>query len=157
MTNQVAATPARPEHSINLLVSDWLLIDATMDNHVNSAIDGAVPSGSEWESPGDARAETGATRPPAVARLGISIRQAGWDQIPGWPHDVEGFRTWPAPGQTATVTLTGVQWRLVVVALRHWAAVAESLSDAEVAARSRAIATALVRRLTERGRSPESP
>ena len=55
----------------------------------------------------------------------MSIRQAGWDQISGWPHDAEGFKTWPAPGQsqTTTVTLTGAQWDLVVAALLHWATV----------------------------------
>jgi hypothetical protein len=71
-----------------------------MDNHVQMAFDGR----------------------PRVARLGLSVRQAGWYQIPGWPYDLEGFATWPAPGQTATLTLTEEQWRLIVVALRHWAA-----------------------------------
>src|SRR5204863_1706089 len=64
-----------------------------------------------------------------AARVGTRFR--------GWPHDVEGFKTWPAPGQIATVTLTGAQWNLVVFALRYWADVDESMSDAKGAAESR--------------------
>ncbi|GAA2532520.1 hypothetical protein GCM10010201_35010 [Pilimelia columellifera subsp. columellifera] len=131
-----------------------------MDNHVQSAIDGAVPDGegdaAGWEegSAGDVGAEVEDVALPAVAQLGSSIRQAGWDQISGWPHDVAGFVTWPAPGQMATVTLSGAQWDLVVLALRHWADVDERLSDAAGAAKSRAVATALGRQLAARGWSP---
>lgn len=88
---------------------------------------------------------------PKVARVGSSIRQAGWDQIPGWPHDAEGFQTWPALRQMATMTLTSVQWSLVVFALQYWADVEEGLADAEAAAKSRAIATAIAQRLAEHG------
>jgi hypothetical protein len=86
-----------------------------MDNHVQSAIDGAVPDGMQegedageealdgdghegiggWdeegegdgrdESPGwDTEAEIEAMGLTRVAQLGTTIRQAGWDQIPGW-------------------------------------------------------------------------
>ncbi|MEU7905012.1 hypothetical protein [Actinoplanes sp. NPDC049118] len=150
----MTATSEQAEYPVRILISDWLLIDGTMDNHVQSAIDGAVPD----SVPGwDVAAKRSARKPPRVARLGNSIRQAGWDQIPGWPHDGEGFRTWPAPGQTATMTLTGLQWKLVVFALNCWADVDERMSDAEGAARSRAIATAVGQRLAEQGWSPESP
>jgi hypothetical protein len=153
----MTATSEQAEYSIQVLISDWLLVDGTMDNHIQSAIDGAVPDGWEQRPSWDTEEEMETTELPPVAQLGSSIRQAGWDQIPGWPHDVEGFRTWPAPGQTATMTLAGVQWNLVIFALHYWADVGVRLSDAEGAARSRAIATTIGQRLAEQGWSPESP
>jgi hypothetical protein len=178
---------ATSEHSVRMLISDWLFIDGTMDNHVQSAIDGAVPESMEegddtdeeawdgdgdddedgWDNDsddswdevpaGDTDTEVAASELPKVTRLGTSIRQAGWDQIPGWPHDAVGFQTWPAPGQLATMTLTGAQWSLVIFALHHWADVDERLSDAEGAAKSRAIATAIEHQLVKQGWSPELP
>ncbi|MEU7750305.1 hypothetical protein AB0B57_02680 [Micromonospora sp. NPDC049101] len=153
----MTAASQHAAYSIQVLISDWLLIDGTMDSHVQSAIDGAVPDGREELPRWDAEAETETTRLPTVAQLGSSIRQAGWDQIPGWPHDAEGFRTWPASGQTATMVLTNVQWNLVIFALHYWAEVAVRLSDAEGAARSRAIATVIGQRLAEQGWSPAPP
>ncbi|MCX4390384.1 hypothetical protein OG777_26165 [Micromonospora peucetia] len=152
----MAATSEQAEHSIQMLISDWLLIDGTMDNHVHSAIDGAVPVGWEEGPSWDTEAEMETTKLPTVAQLGTSIRQAGWDQILGWPHDAEGFRRWPAPGQMATMTLTNVQWDLVIFALNYWADVDVRLSDAEGAARSRAIATVIGQLLAEQRWSPES-
>jgi hypothetical protein len=165
-------TSEQAEYSIQVLISDWLLIDGTMDNHVQSAIDGSVQDdmGEEGDDPGneapdhdgpdehgwDCGAEIGTTELPRVAQLGTSIRQAGWDQIPDWPHDAEGFKAWPAPGQTAAMTLTGTQWKLVVIALHYWADVDERLSDDKGAAKSRAIAAAVGQRLAEQGWSPES-
>lgn len=173
----MATISEQTEYSIRVLISDWLIIDATMDNHVQSAIDGSVEGDvfaeqdhvsdelpdhdardeQSWdEGPdGDDEAEIGTTQLPPVAQLGTSIRQAGWDQIPGWPRRAGGFKTWPAPGETATVTLTGTQWTLAAAALHHWADVDERLSDAEGAARSRAIATALREQLAEQGWSRE--
>lgn len=155
----MTGTTKHARHSVQMLISDWLAIDGTMDNHAQSVIDGAAPDdmdeedGGLSESPGwDPDEEI--SRLPRTAQLAISIRRAGWDQIPGWPHDVEGFKTWPAPGQTATVTLTGAQWNLVVFALRYWADVDESMSDAKGTAESRAIADAVARRLVEQGWSP---
>jgi hypothetical protein len=155
----MTGTSRHAKYSVQMLISDWLIIDGTMDNHAQSSIDGAVPDdmdeedGRFSESPGwDAGEEM--SRLPRTARLAMSIRRAGWDQIPGWPHDVEGFKTWPAPGQMAMVTLTGAQWKLVVFALRCWADVHERLSDAQGAAKSRAIADAVGQRLVEQGWSP---
>lgn len=154
-------------HSIQLLISDWLLVDGTMDNHIQSAIEDAEPDGLDGGPDSDGGEDEGGWddefddarwpggEPPRVAQLGNSIRQAGWGQITGWPHDVAGFQTWPAPGQTATMTLTDAQWNLVVVALHYWAGVDERLSDTEGAARSRAVATAITHRLAEQGWSPE--
>ena len=114
--------------SVRMLISDWLLIDGTMDNHVQSAVDDARPD---------------------VAELGLSIREAGWRQLPDWPHSAEGFKTWPAPGQTATMTLTGAQWSLVVVALRHWADVSESLAKTGEADKSRTLADGIEQQLAK--------
>jgi hypothetical protein len=148
-----------------MLIRDWLFIDGTMDNHVQSAVDGAVPDTIDedderaGDTPTDRDTETdqAISRLPRVAQVGLSIRRAGWDQIPDWPHDVAGFTTWPAPGQMATVTLTRAQWKLIVFALRHWADVDERIADAENAATSRAIATAVEQRLVEQAGSPETP
>ncbi|MFC4907738.1 hypothetical protein [Actinomadura gamaensis] len=81
----------------------WLVIDAPLDNGV-----------SVEASRGDPR---------NVVELGSGIRQAGWVQNPGWPHEVKGFDTRPAPGQVSTMTLNQNQWELVVLALDCWAAV----------------------------------
>ena len=146
-------------YAIPLLIRDWLLIDGTMDNHVQSAIDGSVPDDlDEWaDDDGSEEEDEEDAELPKVARVGLGIRRAGWDQIPGWPHDARGFQTWPAPGQMATMTLTGRQWELVLSALHFWADVDESMSDTEGAAESRAAAAALRQRLTEVGWSPEQP
>ena len=157
----MTGTSKHAKHSVQMLIRDWLVIDGTMDNHAQSCVDGAAPDDMEEdgrlsESPGwDADEEISGL--PITAQVADSIRRAGWDQIPGWPHDGEGFKTWPALGQTATVTLTGVQWNLVVFALRYWADVDESLSDADGAAESRAIADAVGQRLVEQGWSPGTP
>ncbi|MEU7868710.1 hypothetical protein [Dactylosporangium sp. NPDC049140] len=135
-------------YSIQMLISDWLLIDGTMDNHVWSAVE---------QPGGDGAADPDIARRPEVARLGLSVRRAGWDQIAGWPHDLEGFTTWPAPGQTARMSLSGAQWSLVVLALRYWADVDERMSDVDGAARSRGIATSVEQRLVSLGWSPATP
>jgi hypothetical protein len=176
----MTTSPDQPQYAVQIPIRDWLVIDAIMDNHIQSAIDGGsydegglepddgdgdeacnddeeeIESEDDTdgdEEPGDSwdvEAED-AIREPAVAKVGMSIRQAGWDQIPGWPDDAEGFKTWPAPSQTTTVTLTGAQWDLVVSALLHWAAVDDGTDDAESAAASRAIATAVTVQLVEQG------
>jgi hypothetical protein len=140
-------------YSIQLLISDWLFIDGTMDNHVQSAVVSGEPDdlADEDDDGADDEAGAGDERLPPVARRGLGVRRAGWAQIPGWPRDAAGFETWPAPGQLATVTLTRRQWDLVIHALRHWAEVDESLSDFRTAAESRAVATAIQHRLDRSG------
>ena len=73
----------------------------------------------------------------------MAVRQAGLQQVAGWPKDLKGFATWPAPGQTAVITLAGAQWALVLTALRHWAAVEDRGDDPEGGARLRTLADAL--------------
>jgi hypothetical protein len=66
----------------------WLAIDGTLDNEVQTRREDGDRTGAE---------------------LGGSIRQEGWNQIPGWPRDAAGFATWPAPGQVSTVVLSAAQ------------------------------------------------
>lgn len=157
----MAASSGPVQYSVQVLVSDWLIIDATMDNHVQSVIDGAVPDDIDDRSHEFPRSDTEAdqeiARLPRVAQLGLSIRRAGWSQVPGWPDDAEGFKTWPIRGQMATLSLTGGQWNLVILALRRWADVDEDIGDTAGAARSRAIATTIRQRLIEQGWWPETP
>jgi len=112
----------------------WLIIDSTMDNEVIGEAQNGDPSG--------------------VVDLGMSIRQAGWDQIPGWPHDIQGFETWPAPGQRSTIALSRPQWDLVISTLERWAAVSDRSRDprsADDAASSRAIAALVRAQLAQQG------
>ncbi|MFC5183603.1 hypothetical protein [Actinomadura harenae] len=114
-------------YRVRMETRQWLVIDATLDNEVS------------------VEARSGDSR--NVVDLGSSIRQAGWNQIPGWPNEVEGFEHWPAPGQTSTMTLNRAQWDIVVLTLDRWAAVSDSLEDPGSAAdaeQSRSIA-ALIR------------
>jgi hypothetical protein len=117
-------------YRVQMETRQWLIIDGTIDNEVS------------------VEAESGDPR--NVVDLGSSIRQAGWDQIPGWPHEVEGFKHWPAPGQTSMMTLSRTQWDLVISGLERWAAVEEA-DDAE---QSRAIAALVRAQLIEQGWSP---
>jgi hypothetical protein len=79
----MAATSRPAEYSIRLLISDWLFVNATMDNHVASAIDGSTDDDIDqvagWdEGPGwnaDERAQVSDL--PKVAQVGFSIRRAG--------------------------------------------------------------------------------
>jgi hypothetical protein len=57
----------------------------------------------------------------------------------------------------ATLTLTGVQWSLVVHALRHWADVSERLFETEDADKSQAMATTVGQLLAEQGWLTEPP
>lgn len=124
---------AAANYVVQVSTRHWLMIDGTMDNEVHSRVENGDRSGVE---------------------LGRSIRQGGWDQIPGWPRDAAGFATWPAPGQTSTVVLNGVQWGMVVSSLDRWADVSDSLGIPEhtvMAEESRTIAALVRARLTEQG------
>lgn len=119
-------------YPVRMETRQWLFIDATMDNEVSVEAEDCDPR--------------------AVVDLGNSIRQAGWDQIPGWPHDEADFQTWPAPGQTSTVVLSAAQWDLVISGLVRWAAVSEGPEDTEAAAEQSGAIVATVRaQLTEQG------
>ncbi|MFI0406310.1 hypothetical protein [Actinomadura sp. 3N508] len=126
-------SPSREEagYQVRMETRQWLVIDGTMDNEVITEAQDGDPRG--------------------VVDLGSSIRQAGWDQIPGWPRDVTGFLTWPTPGQMSTMVLEGSQWALVVSVLDEWAAVEESLDHADGAEEMRAIADLVRGQLTEQG------
>lgn len=78
-----------------------------MDNHASNALDGD-----------DMKTHYRALR----------IREEGWRQIPGWPTDVEGFRSWPAEGQTSVVSLTANQWEFIAAALDDSAETSDQLA-----------------------------
>ncbi|MFA1541674.1 hypothetical protein [Actinomadura monticuli] len=126
--------PEETTYQVVLETRQWLIIDATIDNEVSTEVVEGDPRG--------------------VVSLGSSIRKAGWRQNPGWPRDAKGFESWPAPGQEATMTLTAVQWELVLSALARWSAVSASLGDPEsgaAAEEERAIATLIRAQLATQG------
>jgi hypothetical protein len=190
MISAMDSTAVQSRYPVRMLVADWLYIDATLDNHIQTSLGGEAedeaPDGEaagqapdepddeqesdgpddgsgddggggaqddwDWdgeefdEEPDDSEAEL-----PPVVRLGMSIRQAGWDHLPDWPQDAAGLADLPAPGRTMTMTLTGEQWELVGSALHTWAAVDDRTGDAEGARRSLAIAAAVKEQLAEQG------
>jgi hypothetical protein len=75
--------------SMRLTARQWATVDATMDNAAQAAID---------------RYEDDA--------LPVSIREAGWAQVP-WVGD---DRSWPPDEQIITIALSREQWDLVVTA-----------------------------------------
>ncbi|GAA2255273.1 hypothetical protein GCM10010402_08180 [Actinomadura luteofluorescens] len=122
------------DYQVLMATRQWLIVDAVIDNEVSTeAQDG---------DPGN------------VVDLGNSVRRAGWAQNPGWPRDLKGFGTWPAPGQESPMALSGAQWGLVLSVLDQWSAVAAGLGDLESADRAeeeRAIAALIRVQLAEQG------
>jgi hypothetical protein len=55
----------------------------------------------------------------AVVNIGLSVRQAGWDQVMTRPN------TWPPDDQIVTVTLTIDQWGLAASSLDIWVSITE--------------------------------
>ncbi|MFI7600055.1 hypothetical protein [Actinoplanes sp. NPDC049681] len=91
-----------------------------MDNEIQDLRDKC------WESGGPDQANPFWVE---LTELAESIRQAGWDQLRGWPKTSAGFRSWPAPGQTQEMRLRTRQWGLVVTALERWAGVDDDLGE----------------------------
>jgi len=134
MIKCMTSSSEQTRYRVQMETRQWLIIDSTMDNEVIGEAQNGDPSG--------------------VVDLGMSIRQAGWDQIPGWPHDIQGFETWPAPGQRSTIALSRPQWDLVISTLERWAAVSDRSRDprsADDAASSRAIAALVRAQLAQQG------
>ncbi|GGN49216.1 hypothetical protein FHR83_008737 [Actinoplanes campanulatus] len=112
-------------------VADWLRIDGVMDNEIRDLRDKCFES----EVPDQLN--------PFWVELtenAESIRQAGWDQLPGWPKESKGFRSWPAPGQTQEMHLGARQWGLIVSALERWATLDDEDGHQESAAFLRRVA-----------------
>ncbi len=84
------------QRTMTFLTEDWLFIDGTMDNAASNAMDSY-----------DKKAHVRANR----------VREKGWEQIPEWPKPVEGFATWPAPGQTSALTMTIDEWGFIAASL----------------------------------------
>jgi hypothetical protein len=120
------------EVRIVVAVADWLRIDAVMDNEIQDLREKC------WESDVPDQLNPFWAE---LTELAESIRQAGWDQLPGWPKTSAGFRSWPAPGQTQEMRLAARQWGLVVSTLERWATmVGDEDGDRESAALLRRIA-----------------
>ncbi len=125
-------------------VADWLRINGTMDNELHNLREKA------WEWPPDQPDPELAD----LTQLGMSIRQAGWDQISDWPSP-EGLQRWPdSLGRSQAITLTARQWGLVVSALERWTVVAESIDQLDEAVTGRRIMNLVRDSLTRQGLDP---
>jgi hypothetical protein len=131
MIKRMTSSSEQTGYRVKMETRQWLIIDGTMDNEVISEAQNGDPSG--------------------VVDLGMSIRQAGWDQILGWPQDIHGFETWPASGQRSTIGLSRTQWDLVILTLERRAAVSDRCGDPSDAASSRAIAALVRTQLAQQG------
>lgn len=89
----MAVTSEQAEYSVQMLVTDWLLIDGTMDNHVQSAVDGAVPDGMEEGGDAGEKAQEG----------------DGHEGIDGWDEDGEGDGRDESPGWDAEAEIDGME------------------------------------------------
>ncbi|MFD1044138.1 hypothetical protein ACFQ1S_00275 [Kibdelosporangium lantanae] len=92
------------------------MIDGVTDNEVNT------------------RAEEGDEQ---FVSIGLSARQAGWDQV------MTGPNTRPPDDQIVTVTLTIDQWGLVASSLDIWVSITENSHAPEGAATARLIREAV--------------
>ncbi|MEU7617248.1 hypothetical protein AB0B27_14305 [Micromonospora rifamycinica] len=90
---------------VDMTVRQWQIIDATIDNEVDTEIVDGDPGG--------------------VVSLGGSIRQAGWDQA------TDATRAWLPDEEVITITLSGRQWNLVADALSRWAEVSDGIGNRE--------------------------
>jgi hypothetical protein len=107
-----------PEEPITLYMPArvWAGIDAGIDNVVAlAAVDGEEQ----------------------VVRMGLGIREAGWDQVPWVNGD------WPPMDQVITIRLTRSQWRFAADDARKSIPVYEELQD-EVSARLNRDALAVI-------------
>lgn len=96
------------QQTLTLETADWVMIDGTMDNAVSNAIDAH-----------DTKTRKRAER----------VREEGWRQIPDWPKELEGLQSWPAPGQTCTVTLNQELWQFIAAALDESAVTSDYLAS----------------------------
>ncbi|MET8151506.1 hypothetical protein ACIBSW_20290 [Actinoplanes sp. NPDC049668] len=127
-------------HQLTLRILDWLYIDGHMDNDIRRCrdrdYDDEDPSGSYWD---------------ALAKLGSTIREAGWQQLPDWPDTYEDLQRWGSADETRPISLTAGQWTLVVAALQHGATVQDAIDEPQEAARTRALAAAVRLGLSQQG------
>ena len=93
--------------AIDLPTSDWLLIDAVLDNLAEIASE---------ESDDE------------TVAICEAIRVKGLEQNPGWPTNDEELETWPEPGQRSVMRLTEDEWGFVVEAIIEDAEVSEQIA-----------------------------
>lgn len=146
-----AAATDTTEYPVVMEVTDWLVINGTMDNEVDRLSQKGfdIPEGQDdW---GD---EGRDPRWAELTKLAISIGQAGSDQLPDWPDTYEGMHNWPTQGRTEAMKLTARQWGLVIFALGYWAEVSDRVDEPEEAADQRRIADMVREQLAKQGLHP---
>ncbi len=110
-------------------VSDWLLVDATIDNSVSdAAVDGDDP-----------RVETGRR-----------IRKAGWAAAASHPNREEGPAGWPPVTADITPDLLTTDWSFILAELVRWAAVSEQVGMLDERDEATRVAERLRLRLADR-------
>ena len=93
-----------------MVVGDWQLIDATVDNSVSiAAVDGDE----------------------LCVTTGRRVRQAGWTASASHPLVEDGPLGWPPVDALITIYLAAADWSFVLAELARWAAVSESTGMVE--------------------------
>lgn len=110
-------SPDQDAHTATMTVRQWQIIDAILDNEVDTAVMNGDPQ--------------------RVVALGRSVRQAGWEQIIG---SEEG---WPPDEEVISITLAGRQWELVTGSLDRWSVAAEQIGQSDEAQLGRRIRSAV--------------
>ncbi|MFI7545525.1 hypothetical protein [Actinoplanes sp. NPDC049599] len=126
-------------------IADWIFIDGTMDNAIQSYRDEC------WDPDSGAEARAADARASALADLGESVSQAGRDQITEWPSGIGSAWELPEPGEPHKVTLNVAQWALVVSELEDSAVVDDQIGEPADAARVRRIAARIRQQLAKQG------
>ena len=134
-------------YPVTMEVASWLLIDGTMDNEISDLVTEGYGAPEGMEDDKDYRDPYFAE----LTQLGVSIREAGWAQLPDWPKTARGMRSWPAPGRTETMMLNLRQWSLVATALEESAEIEEEMGRTESAATSRRLAVEVRNQLRKAG------
>ncbi|MEU6206949.1 hypothetical protein ABZ814_25555 [Micromonospora musae] len=103
----------RAAHTVTMTVRQWQIIDATLDNEVDTAVMNGDPE--------------------HVVALGRNVRQTGWEQVVG------SAEQWPPDDEMTSITLIGVQWELVTGSLERWSDIAERAGQSDDAQLGRRI------------------
>lgn len=114
------------ERAVSMALRDWFLIDGTMDNAGQTALELSDDRGS---------------------RRARSIRETGWTVTGPLARTFSDSGSWPPPdivmGRTITISLAIDDWRYIVSELTHWAAVSDVVGHAHDASWSRRLAARL--------------
>ena len=98
-------SPDQDARTVTMTVRHWQIIDATLDNEVDTAVMNGDPQ--------------------RLVALGRSVRLAGWEQIAG------AEERWPPNEEVVSITLASRQWKLVTGSLERWSAIAERAGQSD--------------------------